>query len=354
MIKKMFNPLVVSAIAMLPFMSACSSDSTKSETTTQKSAPAAQTEAPAKVAATPAAAAPAATVSDEYQYNLEPKQVSSNVWCFFGALEIPTKENGGNMVNTCYIKTNDGYTIWDSGPTYIYAKQAYEVMSKTVGKLPVTTVLMSHEHDDHWLGNNYYKEVHNSEIVGPTSVNKNYHPGETTSRMFVTLTENAIRGTKIIAVDKSYEQKDPIKFTIGGVNFEYVLVGNAHSVEDYFLYMPDNKVILAGDIVMNGRVTSNRDGSVEGELAAIATINSKDWETLIPGHGFIIDKTATDEFQQYFTLTKERILKAIDDGVDSTEIVEKVPLEEFKDKALYDLLNSGNVARAFQEYDVGL
>lgn len=346
MIKKIMNPLALTALAMLPFMSACSSDTTKSETTAQKSAPAAQT--------TAAAPAPVATVSDEWQYKLEPKQVADNVWCFFGALEIPTKENGGNMVNTCYIKTETGYTLWDTGPTYIYAKQAYEAMSKLVGKLPVTTVLMSHEHDDHWLGNNYYKEVHGSEIVGPNSVNKNYHPGETTSRMFVTLSENAIRGTKIIAVDKSYEQKESIKFAIGGVNFEYVPVGNGHSEEDYFLYMPDNKVILAGDLVMNGRVTSNRDGSVEGQLKALEAINSKEWTTLVPGHGFIIDKTATDESVQYFSLTKERILKAIDDGIDSTEIVEKVPLEEFKDKALYDLLNSANVARAFQEYDMGL
>jgi glyoxylase-like metal-dependent hydrolase (beta-lactamase superfamily II) len=118
--------------------------------------------------------------------------------------------------------------------------------------------------------------------------------------------------------------------------------------------MPDNKVILAGDLVMNGRITSNRDGSVEGQLAALETINSKDWTTLVPGHGFIIDKTATDEAVQYFSLTKERIQAAIDDGVDSTEIVEKVPLEEFKDKELYDLLNAVNVSRAYQEYDMGL
>ena len=339
MIKKMMNPLVVSAIALLPFMSACSSDTTKSDAAATKA------EAPVKEVA---------VANDEYQYKLEPKQVSENVWCFFGALEIPTKENGGNMVNTCYIKTNNGYTLWDTGPTYIYAKQAYEAMSKVAGKLPVTKIILSHEHDDHWLGNNYYKDVHGAEIIGPESVNKNYKPGERTSRMFITLSENAIRGTEIVPVDKWYEQKEPIKFAVDGVNFEYVPVGNGHSEEDYFLYMPDNKLILAGDLVMNGRVTSNRDGSVEGQLAALESINSKEWNTLVPGHGFIIDKTATDESVLYFTLTKERILAAIEEGVDGTEIVEKVPLEEFKDKALYDLLNAVNVSRAYQEYDMGL
>ncbi len=339
MLKKMINPLMMSAVVLMPFISACSSDTTKSESKT--------TQAVAEKVA------PVVAVSDEHQYNLVPKQVSDNVWCFFGALEIPTKENAGNMANTCYIKADTSYLLWDTGPSYIYAKQAYEAMSKIAGKLPVSKVILSHEHDDHWLGNNYYKEVHGAEIIGPEAINKNYKAGDKT-RMFMTLAENAIRGTKIIPVDKWYEEKEPIKFTVDGVNFEYVSVGNGHSEEDYFLYMPDNKVILAGDLVMNGRITSNRDGSVEGQLAALETINSKEWTTLVPGHGFIIDKTATDESVQYFSLTKERIEAAIEDGVDSTEIVEKVPLAEFKDKELYDLLNAVNVSRAYQEYDMGL
>lgn len=334
MLKKMTNPLVLSMVALLPLMSACSKNKSN-EQNASKQAPVEQK-----------------AQNDEFQYKLEPKQVAENVWCFFGALEVPTKENGGKMVNTCYIKGDQSYVLWDTGPSYVYAKQAYEAMSKIAGALPVKHVLLSHEHDDHWLGNNFYKEKFNAELVGPESINKNYHVGETESRMFKTLSENAIRGTKLIHIDKWY--KEVQKFNIAGVDFEYVPVGNAHSIEDWFLYMPKVKTIFAGDIVMNGRVTSNRDGSVVGQLAAIEAINSKEWTTLIPGHGFIIDKTATDEYKQYFTLMKERVQKAMDDGIDETGIVEAVPLEEFKDKALYDLLHNVNVSRAYKEFDVGL
>jgi len=336
MLKKMTNPLSVSAIALSLLMSACSSDSSKSE---------AASESTAKnvVQAT-------STKTPDFDYKLEPKQVSENVWCLFGALEMPTKENGGNMSNNCYIKTKDTWVLWDTGASYVYAKQAYAAMSK-IADLPVKTILLSHEHDDHWLGNNYYKEVHGSNIVGPESINQNYHTGDIT-RMFRVLSENAIRGTKIIKVDEWHDES--IKFNIGGVDFEYVPVGNGHSVSDYFLYMPKEKVILAGDLVMNGRVTSNRDGSVLGEIAAIEKMNTKDWTTMIPGHGFIIDKTAADEAMQYFTLTRDRVQAAMDDGVDSTGIVEAVPLEEFKDKKMYDILNSLNISRAYLEFDMGL
>lgn len=333
MSKMIINPLVLFMLALLPMMSACSSDSSKSDATAQSAASAEKTAS----AATP-----------DWDYKLEPKQVSENVWCFFGALEMPTTENAGYMSNSCYVKTNDSWLLWDTGPSYVFAKQAYEVMSK-IAKLPVKSVILSHEHDDHWLGNNYYKEVHGANIVGPHSINKNYKAGDQT-RMFKLLTENAIRGTKIIPVDEWHEET--IKFNIGGVDFEYVPVGNGHSEEDYFLFMPKNKLVLAGDLVMNGRITSNRDGSVLGQLAALETMNSKGWTTLIPGHGFIIDETATDESVQYFTLTKDRIIKALEDGVEATEINQVVTLPEFKDKALYDVLNSNNVSRAYGEFEM--
>ncbi len=40
----------------------------------------------------------------DWDYNLKPVQVSDRVWCFFGAMEMPTKENAGDMSNSCYIK----------------------------------------------------------------------------------------------------------------------------------------------------------------------------------------------------------------------------------------------------------
>ena len=63
------------------------------------------------------------TTSDVFDYKLKATKVSNNVWCFLGALEGPSKENAGNMVNTCYVKTTDSYVVVDSGPSYQYAKQ---------------------------------------------------------------------------------------------------------------------------------------------------------------------------------------------------------------------------------------
>ncbi len=350
MLRKMFSPIALSASAMLLLMSGCSDDTSSSATSQSSSKPAevAVATAPQQAIQEPKAQ----EANDEFAYQVKPKKVADNVWCFFGALEMPTKENGGEMANNCYIKGDDSYVVWDTGPSYIYAKQAYAAMAKEAGELPVKYVIISHEHDDHWFGNNYYKEVHGAEIIGPEAINLDFKEGSTDHRMFDILGENATRGTRVIHVDKFY--KEITDLNLAGINLQYIPVGNAHSKEDFFLWMPDSKMVLAGDIVMNGRVTSNRDGSVEGSIKALETINAKDWQVLVPGHGFIIDKTATDDYVKYFTLMKERVEAAMEDGVDETGIVEAVPLDEFKDYPLYDALNALNVQRAFQEYDMGL
>ena len=293
-----------------------------------------------------------------WDYNLKPVQVSERVWCFFGAMEMPTKENAGDMSNSCYIKGDTEWIAWDTGPSRIFAEQAYAAMKK-IADMPVKNVIISHEHDDHWLGNSYYKEVQGAKIIGPASINENYYgprhidgkdyPGMQT-RMIKTLYQNAIRKTTLVKVDESFE--DTTKFTISGVNMEYVKVGYAHSEEDWFLYLPDDKVVLVADVVMNGRVTSNRDGIVIGQINALNAIKSREWDYLVPGHGFITDKSAADESVQYFSLLKDRVLEKMDEGVVADFITKEVTLDEFRDKDLYYILSPGNVFRSYEELEM--
>jgi len=287
--------------------------------------------------------------TDAFDYKLEPKKVADNVWCFLGALDKPTKENAGFMANSCYVKTSEGYFLMDSGPSYQFAKQAYAVMQK-IADLPVKYVVNSHHHDDHWLGNDFYKKEFNATLIGPDSINTNYKEGDKT-RMYKVLPQNAIEGTHIIKLDKVPKEKMVV--TLGGEEFDiYPMDVKAHTADDVFVHMPKSKVVFGGDLVMNGRVNSDRDGAVMGELKAIKFFRSLEWDVLVPGHGLITDKTALDETEQYFTLMKERVSKAIEDDVDATEITDRVKLEEFKDKAMYDLLNSRNVGYAFDELEM--
>ena len=283
-----------------------------------------------------------------FDYKLEPKQVSKNVWCFFGALEGPNKTNGGNMSNSCYVKTKDSYVLIDAGPTYKFAKQAYTAMSQ-IKKLPVSLVINTHDHDDHWLGSGYYKEKFNAKLIGTSTINENYTKGDKT-RMFNLLTKDAVDGTVIVSLDETISNITTMK--TGGKNFIIIPVGTkAHSSEDLFIYFENEKVLFAGDLVMNGRITSNRDGSVIGQLKALKMIEDNGWDVLVPGHGFDTSKTAVNEATQYFTLLKTRIMEAVENDVGAGSANDVVSLKEFEDKAMYEKLNSRNIFDAYRELE---
>lgn len=319
MIKKMIKPLVVAGVALSLATSAYAAGDPKAK---------------------------------EHVFNIEPKKVADGVYCMFGALDMPKADNAGFMSNSCYIKTKDSWVVWDTGATYKFAKAVYTEMQK-IADLPVKTILFSHEHDDHWLGSAFYKEKFNSRTIGTKIINERYKPGhEPETRMFKILNPIDVVGTKIIPVDEIAQTGKTTKYEFGGVKMEYISLGQAHSEDDFLLWLPEKKVILTADVVMNGRITSNRNGTVMGQLAAHDVIRSKDWKVLVPGHGFDTGKTAMDESALYFKQLKDQILAALDDDVEATEINEVVTLPDFKDKGLYDVLNSNNVSRSYTELEM--
>ena len=286
--------------------------------------------------------------ASNFDYKLKPQKVSENIWCFFGKTEVPSKENGGFMANSCYIKAKDSYILVDTGANYNFAKQAYEAMQK-IEDLKVSTIIITHEHDDHWMGNSFYKDRFNSIIYAPKSINENYNENSK-PRIFEILDKNEIENTKVIKADVVVSDEKVINISDKTIKIIPTKL-TAHTKDDLIVYLPDEKVIFTGDIIMNQRVTSNRDGSVIGTLKAIDLINSYDWNTLIAGHGTITDKKATDFTTKYFTLLKTRVLEAIEAGITADEISKVVTMDDFKDVAMFDELNSRNVFDAFRELE---
>ena len=286
--------------------------------------------------------------ASNFDYKLKPQKVSENIWCFFGKTEVPSKENGGFMANSCYIKAKDSYILVDTGANYNFAKQAYEAMQK-IEDLKVSTIIITHEHDDHWMGNSFYKDRFNSTIYAPKSINENYNENSK-PRIFEILDKNEMENTKVIKADVVVSDEKVINISDKTIKIIPTKL-TAHTKDDLIVYLPDEKVIFTGDIIMNQRVTSNRDGSVIGTLKAIDLINSYDWNSLIAGHGTITDKKATDFTTKYFTLLKTRVLEAIEAGITADEISKVVTMDDFKDIAMFDELNSRNVFDAFRELE---
>jgi glyoxylase-like metal-dependent hydrolase (beta-lactamase superfamily II) len=283
-----------------------------------------------------------------FEYDLQPKKVAANTYCFFGKLENISKQNAGNMVNTCFVQTKVGFVVIDSGPTFLYASQAYEQMQK-IAQLPVKYVINTHDHDDHWLGNSFYKSK-GALLIGPRTYEQNVVAGMET-RMGQVLGKVLYAKTDIVKLDTIVEHN--LTLNVGEKSFTISQPETlAHTKGDLIIYMKSEKVLFVGDLVFSGRLTSLRDGSLLGSINALNKIDAYNAKVIIGGHGYMTDANATDEFRAYLLQMKDEILEAQDKDVGMEMITKVVTMPKYKNMKLYDVLHGRNVLDAYKELEM--
>ena len=278
-----------------------------------------------------------------FDYKLHPKEVSKDIYCFFGLDQVMDKRNNGNMSNSCFVNMGTSYLVIDSGPTFQYASQAYAQMQK-IKNLPLSYVVNSHVHDDHWLGNGFYKKQ-GAQIIGPSNF-KNLSKVKMT-RMQRRISAEAFKGTEqvyptIFVNEHKTLQIDGQKVLIKSVNHK------AHTAHDLFVYIPSKKVVFAGDLVFNGRLPSLRDGNINGWLTALQELRKMDVKYIIGGHGERTDKHSIDFTYNYLNKLKRTLVKLLDEGVDIGDAVNRVKMQEYKNVPFYDSIHRQNVESAYR------
>lgn len=287
----------------------------------------------------------AATLGFAFDYGLKPVTVTEGVYCFFGKAEAPNARNNGNMVNSCFVDADEGWVVIDTGPTFQYAQQAYEAVTKAVSKKPVLYALNTHLHDDHWLGNGFFKTL-GATIIGSASM-KAQIDTKALTRMERSIDKEAFSGTKIVLPDIYVDESYTLKIAQHSIEIKR-LTEIAHTNGDLTILFPLNKIVFVGDLNFSDSVLSLRDGDIKGWLKAIEKVEAMSWEYLVGGHGNKTDKNATYLTKTYLTTLLNEVRAAIADGVEIDAITETVTMEAFCDTPLYDELHAKNVFKAYQ------
>jgi glyoxylase-like metal-dependent hydrolase (beta-lactamase superfamily II) len=73
--------------------------------------------------------------------------------------------------------------------------------------------------------------------------------------------------------------------SIQGVRMVFWVPPGSHTGGDMVVYLPDDKVLIAGDILVNGVVPTLQDGFLRNWIATLDTMQTLDVERFVPGHG---------------------------------------------------------------------
>ena len=278
-----------------------------------------------------------------FNYSLEPKSVGAATQCFFGFPQVMDERNNGNISNSCFVNMGTSYLAIDSGPSYSYAKQAYDKI-KQINDLPISYLVNTHVHDDHWLGNSHYKEI-GVKIIGSSEFAT--LPILEKTRMQKRISKEAYAKTTQTIPDVFVEDEKVLDFNgkkvyIRSVNHK------AHTKSDLLVYVPSEKIVFVGDLVFNGRLPSLRDGDVNGWLKALERIKSMDVEHIVGGHGTIVSKESVDFTYNYLMTLKTEVSALMEEGDDIGDVVNKVEMLEYKDVNFYDAMHRQNVEQTYR------
>lgn len=286
-----------------------------------------------------------------FEYGLKPEKVNDKVYCFFGKPEVMDTKNNGNMVNSCFVDLGKHWLVVDPGPTFAYAKEAWNEIS-AIKKMPVASVINTHVHDDHWLGNGFYLSL-GVDVLGAAAFEEEVNPTAVT-RMEQRISKEAYALTSPKLPTILVEQEKTLQLHIDGVEIRLIHVDTkAHTSGDILVYLPKMQTIFCGDVVFNDRLPSLRDGDINGWIATLEMIKAMPVDYVIGGHGNEVQADAMDLTYNYLVQLRNEVRAAIENGEGIDSAVKTIKMSDFSSVALYAEMHGRNVETAYRMLEWG-
>ncbi|WP_049755390.1 MBL fold metallo-hydrolase [Acidimicrobium ferrooxidans] len=124
----------------------------------------------------------------------------------------------------------------------------------------------------------------------------------------------------------------------------------AHTRGDAVVWLPESRVLFAGDLLFVGGTPFALGGSVQGWIEVIAWLRTFDADVIVPGHGPLATTADLDAVERYLRFVWHLAHEAHEAGVPPLEAARSVDLGEFAAWLDPERL-VGNVHRAIAELD---
>jgi cyclase len=106
-------------------------------------------------------------------------------------------------------------------------------------------------------------------------------------------------------VPPSITVTDRLTVHVGDRTAELIHVGPAHTTGDLVVWLPEDRVLFAGDVLMSGATPFHLFGSVRGGLVAIETLRALRPVTVVCGHGPVCGPEVLDTCAAYLRWIQE-------------------------------------------------
>jgi cyclase len=231
--------------------------------------------------------------------------------------------------NQGIVTTSEGCVVVDTGFTASSARSLLREARRR-GSAPVRLVLNTHDHSDHVFGNSVFDEEASPVILAHANckarlleLGRERMGGY---RRFDARLKSELTGLRICPPQVTY--REGAELTMGETTFRLVHPRRrAHTSGDTMVFMPEEKVLFAGDVVWVGYHPNLEDADIEGWLKALEAISRMNPDLIVPGHGPVADKRCIAPLARYLRRFDASFRKLVHDGATKQRVVEELEVD---------------------------
>jgi len=291
-------------------------------------------------------------IPDKYPESIlydAPRKVVPGVWSAIGATAPPTYENASHNNNLSFIVTGDGVVVVNAGASYKLAEALHKHIRKITSE-PVRFVILENGQGHAMLGSNYWKEQGVPIIAHEETakeISENGH--DALDAMQRRIKEQADK-SEVVAPDITFTDRHVIE--IGGWRIEALNLGPAHSPGDTMVWLPEQKVVIAGDMAFHQRLLPIFDDTdTAGWIETWEKFEALGATMVVPGHGDPTDYATVRKYtRDYLVFLRARVRKLIDagGGLEDSYKIDQSPYEHLH---TFRELAARNAGRVFVEME---
>lgn len=249
--------------------------------------------------------------------------------------------DGSWGLNNCgFVVGNGAVTVVDTCFTERRTQMFVDAI-RTVSERPLRTLVNTHHHGDHTHGNFLVPTA--TIIAHQRCRDEVLASGHIASAFFqgVEWGDLEVRAPFVTFDESLNVYSDDLKI-------ELLFMGPAHTTNDIVAWVPERRLLFAGDLVFSGGTPFVVMGSVAGSLAAIERLRALDPDVIVPGHGAVCGSAALGAQADYLRFVQDTAARGFERGMPPLELALETDLGDFA--GLLDPERIvGNLYRAYSE-----